>query len=231
MNRRPKKARNSVSIPASASSRALDSILAEERTWPSSECPGAIVVAGGSRGGVAALQQLLSSLPPDFPAPFAVVLHRDRTSDHVLLRVIGRQSSLPVEEVTDKLPLQSGRVFVAPADYHLLIEEGHFALSVDPPVRWSRPSIDLLFESAADAYGPNVIGIVLSGANDDGARGAARISQCGGRIAIQDPSTAECPIMPRAALAATQSSHVHPLDQLGVWLAQELIRVNPTPQP
>jgi two-component system chemotaxis response regulator CheB len=189
-----------------------------------------IVVIGASQGGVEALQTVLRGLPVAFPAPVAVVLHRDRRSEPLLARLLQRHSILPVAEVTDKLMCAPGQVYLAPADYHLLLEPGAFALSIDAPVRWSRPSIDLLFESAADAYGPGVIGVSLTGANADGAMGAVRIIDRGGLMLVQDPASAESPVMPQAVLAATGSPHVQPLDQIAPWLTRRLIR-NPAVAP
>jgi len=191
---------------------------------PTRFCP--LIVIGASQGGMAALQTLLGKLPGDCPA-VAVVLHRDRNSERFLSQLIGSKSALPVEEVTDKLPYASGHVYLAPADYHVLIEEGHFALSTDPPVRWSRPSIDLLFETAADACGPGVIGVVLTGANEDGACGAARIVARGGMVAVQDPASAECETMPRAVIAATGTPHILPLGQIAAWLTRQVAKQTP----
>ena len=129
-------------------------------------------------------------------------------------------SRLPVVDVTDKEPIQSGHVYVSPPDYHLLVDRGHFSLCTDEPVNYARPSIDVFFESAADALGPAVIGVVLTGANQDGARGAAHIQSRGGVVVVQDPATAECPTMPAAAVSATRSPYVFPLEQIAAKLAQ-----------
>jgi two-component system, chemotaxis family, protein-glutamate methylesterase/glutaminase len=124
----------------------------------------------------------------------------------------------PVRDVTDKDQIEPRGVYLAPPDYHLLVERGHFALSVDARVNHARPSVDVLFQSAADAYGPAVIGIVLTGANEDGAAGLAAIKEAGGVAVVQDPRTAERARMPEAALAATSADVVLPLDEIGPFL-------------
>ncbi len=124
-----------------------------------------------------------------------------------------------VKEPQDKELISAGHIYIAPADYHLLIEDGTFALSTEGPVMSARPSIDVLFESAADTYREGVIGVVLTGASADGARGAAHIKQRGGRILVQDPATAESGIMPRAAIKSASPDWVVPLREIGPILA------------
>ncbi|HZT42602.1 MAG TPA: chemotaxis protein CheB [Chthonomonadaceae bacterium] len=177
-----------------------------------------IVVVGTSMGGLAALERLLAGLPPAFPLPLAVVQHRRAGSNGMLATLLRRCCALPVREPHDKEKIEAGRVYLAPADYHLLIEEGEFALSTEGPVRYSRPSIDVLFASAADTYGKDVIGVVLTGANDDGAQGAARIKAAGGLLIVQSPETAESAVMPRAALAAAAADKVLPLSEIAPCL-------------
>lgn len=179
----------------------------------------ALIVVGASQGGVHAVSELLRRLPADFGIPVAIALHRERASDAVLSRVLERSCGRAVEEATDKAPLAAGRILVAPADYHLLIERGHVALSTDAPVRYSRPSIDVLFESAADVYGAALTAVVLTGANDDGARGSAAVAARAGSVLIQTPDTAECPVMPQAALAAVPGARSGPIAQLATWLS------------
>ena len=128
-------------------------------------------------------------------------------------------SQLVVCEVEDKMPLEEGHIYVAPPDYHTLIEPGHFALSTEAPVRFSRPSIDVTFNSAADAYGHRVVGVVLTGANTDGANGLLRISELGGLAIIQDPQAAESAAMPAAAQQAVPRARVMPLTRIGEYLA------------
>ena len=172
-----------------------------------------LVVVGMSWGGLHAFSELLRRLPGDFPLPVAVVQHRSRESTSLLAEVLQDVSALPVHEVEDNDPVGPG-VHLAPADYHLLVGDGLFNLSVDAPVRFSRPSIDVTFTSAAESYGARVAGVVLTGANDDGARGLACIAEHGGLAMVQDPATAEAPTMPQAALRRVPSAEVHTLDAL-----------------
>jgi two-component system chemotaxis response regulator CheB len=163
-----------------------------------------------------AVGRLLATFPPDCGLPLAVALHRsvDSTS-RVLVDYLQRRSALPVEEAEDKAAIEPGHVYVAPPDYHLLVEPGSFALSVDAPVRQSRPSIDVLFESAADAYGDEVIAIVLTGANSDGAAGIRRVKEEGGATFAQDLSTAERTEMPGAAIATGAVDQVLTIEHIG----------------
>jgi two-component system chemotaxis response regulator CheB len=177
-----------------------------------------MIVIGASLGGMKALRTILRSLPPAFPDAIAVVLHRHRDADESLVHFLSQESSLPVSEAVDKEPICSGRVYLAPPDYHLLVEPAYFSLSTDDPVQYARPSIDVLFESAADIFGPAAIAVVLTGANQDGAQGAMRIQAQGGLVVVQDPATAESPIMPRAAWEATGTGYVCPLEKMGALL-------------
>jgi two-component system chemotaxis response regulator CheB len=158
-----------------------------------------MIAIGGSLGSTQALRGILSRLPASFAPPVVVVLHRHRESDDALIEMLAKSSQLPVGEACDKDVVAPGRVTIGPCDYHLLIEGDHFSLSVDEPVQYARPSIDVLFESAADAYGQHLLGLVLTGASRDGCAGAARIRHQGGIVAIQDPSTAEAPLLPTLA--------------------------------
>lgn len=179
-----------------------------------------MVVIGGSLGGLRALTGLLRGVPKNFPLPIAVVLHRHKDSDSSLLEMLQSESALPASEVLDKEPFLPGRIYLAPADYHLLVEPTHFVLSVDEPVRFARPSIDVLFESAAESLGSSVIGVVLTGANADGSEGAARIKANGGRIIVQEPATAEAPQMPQAVLAILSPEYILPVDRIGPLLVE-----------
>jgi two-component system chemotaxis response regulator CheB len=172
-----------------------------------------IVVVGVSAGGLNALTHLLAGLPADFPLALVIVQHRSRDS-HALCEVLQRSSALPIHEVTDKMPTEPGSVYVAPPDYHLFVEDDELSLSVDAPEMYSRPSIDLAFESAADSRGARVIGVVLTGANHDGARGLRRIFERGGRAIVQDPATAEVAVMPAGALSAVPEATVVTLEEL-----------------
>lgn len=161
-----------------------------------------IVVIGTSLGGLSALQTVVGNLPADFPIPVAIVQHRHRDSDDTLRAMMQEFVSLRVREVEDKDEMLPGTVYLAPADYHLLVEPGYFALSTDEPVSYARPSIDVLFESAADVYGEQVIGVILTGANQDGMQGLKKIKARGGKTIVQEPSTAASSIMPAAAISA-----------------------------
>jgi two-component system chemotaxis response regulator CheB len=189
-----------------------------------------IVVVGTSWGGLAALRALVAGLPRDFPLPLAVIQHRHKDSDRLLSTLLQERTSLTVCEVEDKQPVLPGFLFIAPPDYHLLVEQGHFSLSIDAPVRYSRPSIDVAFTSAADSYGPGVVGVVLTGANADGAEGLARIAERGGLAVVQSPATAESATMPRAALEAVPSAKVLPIPAITDLLAT-LPPAAPRPRP
>ena len=183
-----------------------------------------LVVMGCSMGGMKALQAIFEFLPEDFPLPIAIVQHRYRTSNESLPAFFRRHSRLNVVDADDKQWIRGGTVYLAPADYHLFVEKsgerGELSLSVDARVEYSRPSIDVLFESAADAYGPAVIGVVLTGANADGARGAAAIKKRGGFMIVQDPKTAESAAMPEAAIAAARVDRILPLERIGPFLVE-----------
>lgn len=170
-----------------------------------------LVVVGTSWGGLAALRTLVTGLPESFSMAVVIVQHRHKDSDHLLRVLLQERSLLTVCEVEDKLPLKHGRVYVAPPDYHTLIEPGHFSLSTEAPVRYSRPSIDVTFGSAADSYGHRTVGVVLTGANADGAAGLRQISDRGGLAIVQDPKTAESRPMPEAAVRAVPRARVMPL--------------------
>lgn len=182
--------------------------------------PYSLVVIGASLGGTHAVAELLGSLPHDFPLPLAIVQHRHKDSDGALQPVLQRASVLPVVEVEDKQPITGGVAYLAPADYHLLVECNTFALSTDEPVLYARPSIDVLFESAADAYGKAVIGIILTGASADGAKGLAAIKAQQGVAVVQEPASAECGVMPGAALSAVAADFVVPLVQIAPVLVK-----------
>jgi two-component system chemotaxis response regulator CheB len=180
-----------------------------------------IVVVGASWGGLAALSCLIGGLPADFEAPVTVVQHRGRHADNLLASLLQDVTPLQVVEIEDKEPLVPGSVFIAPANYHVLFEDGHLSLTTDPLVRFSRPSIDVTFISAADTYLSSTIGVVLTGANDDGAKGLRHIVDRGGRAIVQDPATAESPVMPHAAQRAVPEADIVPLERL----ADHLVRI------
>ncbi|KAK44451.1 chemotaxis protein CheB [Caballeronia sp. LZ029] len=183
------------------------------------------VVIGASAGGVEALNQLLPALPKAFAPPVLVVVHVRQGQPSLLPGLFATRCELTIVEPFDKDEIAPGTVYFAPPGYHMLVEaEGGaapaIALSVDPPVRFSRPSVDVLFESAAHAYGERLLGIVLSGANDDGARGARAIRDAGGACWAQDPATASAPAMPLAAIAQGAANEVLTLDHMAMRLTQ-----------
>ena len=179
-----------------------------------------LVVVGCSLGGMRALETLLSSLPPEFITPIAVVQHRHRDSNEQLPTFFRRATKWCVVDVEDKQPIEPSCVYLAPANYHLLVERGRFSLSTEDAVAFSRPSIDVMFESAADAYRERLIGIVMTGLNADGAKGAAKIKRRGGVVIVQDPKTAEAPQMPEAAINALRVDRILPLIRIGPFLSE-----------
>jgi two-component system, chemotaxis family, protein-glutamate methylesterase/glutaminase len=180
----------------------------------------AIVVIGTSYGGLRALTAICGGLPRDYPLPVAVVQHRSKDSDDTLRTLLSDGCALPVTEVEDKEEIRPGRVYIAPPDYHLLVEPGEFVLSTESPVFYSRPSIDVLFESASDAYADRVVGVVLTGANSDGTGGLRRIKERGGFAIVQDPETAEGRTMPQSAVNGVQVDRILPIDQIPRVLIQ-----------
>lgn len=179
-----------------------------------------IVVLGTSWGGLAAMRSLLGGLPADYRIPIVIVQHRGKDSEGLLTNLLQDSTALTVCEIEDKDPLVPGTVHLAPANYHVMVEWGHLSLTVEEPVRFSRPSIDVMFNSAADTYQREAIGVVLTGANEDGARGLAQIVKNGGVGLIQDPKTAEIPIMPKAAIRAVPTAEVLPLDRIAPRLVE-----------
>jgi two-component system chemotaxis response regulator CheB len=183
-----------------------------------------LVVIGASWGGLDALGRLLGALSDDTGFAIAIAQHRRADASKGLAHALQTTSALPVSDAEDKQPIEPGRVYLAPPDYHLLVEPGAFALSTEGRVNYSRPSIDVLFETAADAYGPEVTGVILTGAGDDGVAGLARIKRAGGTIVVQDPETAERPDLPAAALAALEPDAVLPVEEIPVFLTRSRVQ-------
>jgi two-component system chemotaxis response regulator CheB len=179
-----------------------------------------IIVIGASLGGMDALKVILKALPKQFSLPMVIVQHRSKHSDEMLTMILQRVCALPISEAEDKGVIEASHLYIAPSDYHLLIERGWFALCTEAPVNYARPSIDVLFESAADAYGKSVVGVILTGATEDGARGAAKIRQQGGLMIAQEPMTAQAAAMPAAAIAAAHIDHVLPLSEISSFLVK-----------
>ena len=181
----------------------------------------AAVVFGGSAGGTEAMAVALASLPADYPLPVLAVEHVHETDDGMLADRLARSTALRVIVPCDKQPIEPGCLYVAPANYHMLVERnGTIALSVDERVKWSRPSIDVLFESAALAWGPRLVAVLWSGANNDGAEGLLAVKKRGGLTIAQDPVSAQYPVMPQAAISAGAAGEVLSPEKVGTVLVQ-----------
>ncbi|GAK50381.1 CheB methylesterase [Candidatus Moduliflexus flocculans] len=179
------------------------------------------VVIGVSTGGLDALQRLFSSLTADFRMAVLVVPHQHPHSSNFLVTHLNARCRIPVQEALDKAPIHAGVVYIAPPNYHLLVEMDHtLSLASTEKVNYARPSIDELFFTAADAYRSRLIGVILTGANSDGSRGLQKINAVGGLTIVQDPSTAEVASMPQAALNAAQVDYVLPIEQIGTLLTR-----------
>ena len=177
------------------------------------------VVIGASAGGVEALSEILPALPATFRPALLIVLHLPRERPSLLVEIYEKRCALPVREADDKEPVEPGTVYFAPPDYHMLVEKSRqIALSTDEPVHFSRPSVDVLFESAADAYGKRLLGIILTGANEDGAAGLHAIHRAGGVTVVQQPDSAKVPLMVVSALQRNPADFVLPLPEIAELL-------------
>ena len=180
--------------------------------------PQAIVI-GVSAGGLKALSVILPGLPRDFGLPILIVIHLPPGKKSIVADLFDEKCQVTVSEAEDKEPIQAGRIYFAPPDYHLLVEpDKRLSLSSDEPVLFSRPSIDVLFETAADAYGPDLVGIVLTGANNDGAQGLRAVSLAGGTAIVERPDQAFAGAMPLAALDACPEAKILSLDEITAYL-------------
>ncbi|SFB64963.1 two-component system, chemotaxis family, response regulator CheB [Rhizobium sp. NFR07] len=181
--------------------------------------PPEAVVIGASAGAIEALSRILPLLPSDFKIPILVVVHVPPDKRSALTDLFEAKCRITVLEVEDKEPLRPGTVYFAPPDYHLLVEDNdRLALSSEEPVLFSRPSIDVLFDSAADVWGERLIGIILTGANQDGSHGLRAVGAAGGTTIVQDPNEASAPAMPEAAIAATPTATVMSLNEIAAYL-------------
>jgi two-component system chemotaxis response regulator CheB len=176
------------------------------------------VAVGTSLGGFDALKTILGALPKEFPLPVAVVQHRSYEDSETFAPLLASYMQLPVIEVDDKESIRDGRIYVCPSNYHLLVDGDHFALSTGAPVLHARPSIDVLFESAAESFRQGVIGILLTGMSKDGAAGLKRIKENGGYAVVQDPAFAEGPVMPEAAIASGAVDKILPLEEIAPFI-------------
>lgn len=177
------------------------------------------VVIGASAGAIDALLAILPSLPKNYPLPIVVVVHLREDRESALVELFRRRCAMNVIEAEDKMPIEAGVVYFAPPDYHLLIEANQWlSLSVDEPVNYSRPSIDVMFQSAADAYRERLVGVVLTGANRDGAQGLRSILDAGAVALVEDPRFAYAPVMPQAASDACPEALQMRLQQIAMYL-------------
>ena len=181
------------------------------------------VVIGASAGAVDALSAILPTLPPDYPLPLLVVVHLPADKKSIMTELFRAKCRLDVREAEDKEPIRRATAYFAPPDYHLLVEpDRRLSLSSEEPVHYCRPSIDVLFETAVDTYGAALLGIILTGANDDGARGLRAVHEAGGTALVQRPGLAYAPMMPRAALDACPEARSLSLKEIATFL-QEVI--------
>ncbi|MFT5121701.1 MAG: two-component system chemotaxis response regulator CheB [Kiritimatiellia bacterium] len=181
-----------------------------------------LLVIGASAGGIKALVVLLPAFPVTCPLAVMIVLHVGRDGTDERLDLLRRNCQLPLREVLDKMPIEAGNVYLAPADYHVMVEaDYHFALSRGERVQFSRPSIDVCFESVADVYGERATAILLTGANRDGSEGLQRMHARGARVIIQDPADAEFAAMPEAGLERVTPDQLLSLEGIAQWIAEE----------
>jgi len=186
--------------------------------------PYRMVVIGGSAGSLEVIMKIVSALPQKTKASFLIVVHRTSAPESVLESILATRTVLPVKEAEDKETIEAATIYLAPADYHLLIESDHcFSLDASEKVNFCRPSIDVSFESAADVYGPNLIGVLLSGANADGALGLQRIAMLDGYTIAQQPKTADVGFMPQQAINLGSVNTILGADEIGPFL-QDLLR-------
>ena len=179
------------------------------------------VVVGTSTGGLNALQEILVPLPADYKLPILVVQHQLPAPNDFLASSLNNSCQINVTEAFEKERIKPGQVYVAPANYHLQVEmDKTLSLSIDAKVSYSRPSIDVLFETAADAYGPSLIGVILTGANDDGTVGLKKIKEYGGLVIAQDPATAQAKIMPSSAIKENIVDKICALTEISSLLVQ-----------
>lgn len=191
----------------------------------------AAVVIGASAGGANAIRTILQSLPHNFTLPVIIVQHLHPDSDDYLAQALNEKCKVTVKQASEKEKIEPGVVYIAPPNYHLLIEDDmSFSLSITERVRYARPSIDVLFETAADVFGANLIGIILTGGNNDGSVGLKRIKEMGGVAVVQDPSDAEADSMPREAIAATKVDYILSLEKIGPFLVKIASKLEDKPK-
>ena len=173
------------------------------------------IVIGVSSGGMKAMKIMFSHLPKGFKTPIVIVQHISAHSDSQWIQLLNDTYTIDIKETDEKEKIENGKVYFAPPNYHLLIEKDKtFSLTIDERVNYARPSIDVLFESAAEAYKNKLIGIILTGSNSDGTNGIKRIQECGGLAIVQDPKTAEAAYMPISAISAIQPDYILSLEDI-----------------
>ena len=183
--------------------------------------PDKLLVIGGSAGSLQVVLSLLAAIGEDFPMPVLIVLHRNGGFESSLEDIFSSRTRLPIREVEEKDPLRAGTIYLCPADYHVLLEKDHsFSLDYSERVHFSRPSIDVTFRSAADVFGPGLIGLLLSGGNADGAEGMQYVQERGGLTVVQDPSTADVPYMPQQAINRMKVDFIVPTDEIPRFVRQ-----------
>ena len=197
----------------------------EDKTTQTAPRPVQAVVIGVSAGGIKALSVILPALPADFPAPILVVIHLPPSRKSIIADLFRDKCALAVREAEDKEVLSPGVIYFAPPDYHLLVEtDGSISLSSEEPVMFSRPSIDVLFETAADAFGEGLVGIILTGANPDGAQGLKAVADAGGRAIVQIPAHAYASTMPEAALQSCPEAAAMDLEEIAAYLKKAVTK-------
>ena len=178
-----------------------------------------LIVIGGSAGSLAVLFKLLPKLRSDLSIPILIVLHRRSSGDSSLADLLATKTNIPITEVEDKDQILPSHIYLAPSDYHVLIEKDlTFALDYSEKVNFSRPSLDVTYESAADIYGESVVGIILSGANEDGTKGILEIKRNGGTIIAQDPQTAQMPVMPQNAISHANINRIYSVTEMADFI-------------
>lgn len=180
----------------------------------------ALIAIGGSLGSFKVVQVVLAALPPTFKVPVVIIVHRERGQEDILAPLLQAHCALPIAEIEDKCRIEPGRIYIAPSGYHVLIEDGAFALSVEAPLHYAQPSIDITFESVAECYGRRAIGVILTGTGQDGAQGMVALKQRGGQTVVQIPASAEAPGMPEAAISTGAAGHVLPPEEIGPFLVK-----------
>jgi two-component system chemotaxis response regulator CheB len=181
--------------------------------------PCKVLLIGGSAGSLQVLFSLIPAIKPNFTFAVIIILHRRSSADSALSELLSTKTSAPTLEAEDKDPILPGRFYLAPADYHLLIEKnGTFSLDYSEKINFSRPSIDVTFESAAEIYGPSLVAMLLSGANEDGTKGLLTIKSMGGKTVAQNPETAQMPFMPQHAISHNAADYIQDLKEMADFI-------------